>query len=123
MPEKPPEIPFRDCNCECGCTTRTAGRRTCYECDLGLHEPRPEIGTPDYRHNEIDKAYSDEILPMVVQKELKECYSQHAVAHFFREMMKHWYDLGILDERARARKYEEKGKAVGENDAKKTEAD
>jgi hypothetical protein len=98
MPEK--SVPFQNCECECGCQTRTT-RPTCYECDLGLHEPRPEKGTPAYRHNEIDKAYSDEILPMVVEQELKECYSQHGVANFFREMCKHWYDIGILDERAK----------------------
>jgi len=112
MPEK--SVPRQTCEClECNCSNpyqeQVDLKKVCYECTLGLHSPRPEIGTPEYRHNEIDKAYSDTILPMVCEKEIKECYSQHAVAHFFREMLKHWYDLGIMDERAKHAKKTETG--------------
>jgi len=58
----------------------------------------PHVVSMERRVREIDAAYSDQIMQIIVEPELKEAFRQKAVGDFFREMVKHWYVLGVTDQ-------------------------
>ncbi len=98
------------CDCEkCDCETATT-EGVCYECVRGLHAtPQWNDGiqvrdsftqnvlTDPKVFNDIDSAYADDLMPMVVPREYKETFSDPKFCEWFRQMCKHWYKLGMKD--------------------------
>jgi len=61
----------------------------------------PEVISMERRLEQIDDAYCDQIMQIIVEPELKEAFKEPKVGEFFREMVKHWYVLGVTDQAER----------------------
>jgi len=51
---------------------------------------------------EMRKAYSDEMLQIVLERHLRPAFSDPKVSAWFRDMIEHWYKLGREDARPRS---------------------
>jgi len=65
---------------------------------LSNYKHPPEVMSRELRLAQIDDAYCDQIMQIIVEPELKEAFKEPAVGEFFREMVKHWYVLGVTDQ-------------------------
>jgi hypothetical protein len=89
------------CECSrCNCSNATS-EGVCYECTRGLHATGQWKGGDQVREltefKNIDAAYADDLLPVIVPREFKDAFTDPKFCEWFRKMCKHWYKLGLED--------------------------